>query len=198
MTKRPWLPALLALLAAVPVVGYLVALVVVLRVANLDQRHPADAVVVLGAAHYDGRPSPVFQARLDHALLLYQAGLAQRVILTGGRAEGDTTSEAAAGSQYLLSHDVPAEALIVRATGRSTSASMRDVADWLQNNRLSEVLLVSDPFHMARLRVEARRHNLTAYLSPTHTSPISNSLGSALPYYLAEAWKVPVAWVRSW
>ncbi len=197
MKRRPFL-TLIAAATLVASAGYLTALLVVMHAANQDQRQPADAVVVLGAAHYDGRPSPVFQARLDHAVVLYQAGLAPLVILTGGQAEGDTTSEAAAGSSYLQSKDVPAEALVVRATGRSTAASMRDVADWLKNNQLEEVLLVSDPFHMARLRVEAKRNDLTAYLSPTRTSPISRSLSSALPYYLSEAWKVPVAWAMSW
>jgi uncharacterized SAM-binding protein YcdF (DUF218 family) len=185
----------LAVLAAGSI--YTVALVRVLMVSQQDQRRPVDAIVVLGAAQYNGRPSPVLRARLDHALQLYREGMAPRIVVTGGVGRGDTTSEATVGRHYLVAHRVPASAVVVQAQGRSTQASMTAVADWLKSEHLSRVLLVSDPFHMLRLRLEARRNDLEAYTSPTDSSPISDNPVVELRYLAAEALKIPVAWLRS-
>jgi uncharacterized SAM-binding protein YcdF (DUF218 family) len=175
-----------------------VALVIVLVVSQQDERRRVDAVVILGAAQYNGRPSPVLRARLDHGLDLWRAGLAPRIIVTGGVGRrGDRFSEAAVGRAYLLDQGVPAAAIVEESRGRSTEASMTAVADWLRHHRLATVLLVSDPFHMARLRLEARRTGLEAYTSPTTTSPISDNPNLEVGYLFREGYKVPVAWVRS-
>jgi uncharacterized SAM-binding protein YcdF (DUF218 family) len=185
----------LFLLAAVTI--YTVALVMVLVVSQQDQRRPVDAIVVLGAAQYNGRPSPVLKARLDHALSLYREDLAPRMIVTGGVGRGDTTSEATVGRHYLVTRGVPPAAVVVQAHGRSTEASMTAVADWLGRQRLHRVILVSDPFHMFRLRLEARRTDLEAYTSPTESSPISDNPVVELRYLFAEGFKIPVAWARA-
>ena len=185
----------LILLAAVCV--YTVALVTVLVVSQQDQRRAVDAIVVLGAAQYNGRPSPVLRARLDHALRLYNEGYAPRIVVTGGVGRGDTTSEAIVGRHYLLARDVVPGDVVVQAQGRSTQASMTAVADWLEAEGLHSVLLVSDPFHMYRLRLEARRTNLEAYTSPTESSPISDNPVVELRYLAAEGFKIPVAWVQA-
>lgn len=177
---------------------FAVAFVLVLVDANRDERRKADAIVVLGAAQYRGRPSPVLRARLDHALDLYHDGLSPRIVVTGGVGRGDTESEATVGRRYLVTHGVPPDAVILRPEGRSTGASMSAVASWLSAEGLESVILVSDPFHMTRLRLEAKRTGLKAYTSPTDTSPISDNPRLELEYLLAEAFKVPVAWVRSW
>ena len=176
---------------------YTVALVMVLMVSQEDQRHPADAIVVLGAAQYNGRPSPVFRARLDHALQLYREGLAPLLVVTGGVGRGDTMSEATVARHYLLNRKVPPDAVISQPQGRSTQASMTAVAGWLQAAHLKRVILVSDPFHMFRLRLEARRTGLEAYTSPTESSPISDNPVLELRYLAAEAFKIPVAWLRA-
>ena len=176
---------------------YTVALVTVLVVSQQDQRRPADAIVVLGAAQYNGRPSPVFRARLDHALQLYREGLAPRILVTGGVGRGDTTSEAMVARRYLLNRRVPPEAIVAQPQGRSTQASMTAVAEWLASAHLKRAILVSDPFHMFRLRLEARRTGLEAYTSPTESSPISDNPVLELRYLAAEALKIPVAWVRA-
>jgi uncharacterized SAM-binding protein YcdF (DUF218 family) len=186
----------LLLLAAA--IGYTVALVMVLVVSQLDERRPVDAIIVLGAAQYNGRPSPVLRARLDHALGLYRDGLAPVVVVTGGVGPGDTTSEALVGRRYLVAHGIPAESIIVQPQGRTTMASMTAVAQWLRGRSSHRVLLVSDPFHMFRLRLEARRTALEAYTSPTESSPISENPALELRYLFAEGFKVPIAWVRSW
>ena len=185
----------LVLLAAVTV--YTVALVMVLVVSQQDQRRAVDAIVVLGAAQYNGRPSPVLRARLDHALRLYNEGYAPRIVVTGGVGRGDTTSEAIVGRHYLLARDVLPGDVVVQPQGRSTQASMTAVAEWLEAEGLHSVILVSDPFHMFRLRLEARRTNLEAYTSPTESSPISDNPVVELRYLAAEGFKIPVAWVRA-
>jgi uncharacterized SAM-binding protein YcdF (DUF218 family) len=176
---------------------YTVALVMVLIVSQQDQRRAVDAIVVLGAAQYNGRPSPVLRARLDHALRLYNEGYAPRVVVTGGVGRGDTTSEAIVGRHYLLARDVLPGDVVVQPQGRSTQASMTAVAEWLDAEGLHSVILVSDPFHMYRLRLEARRTNLEAYTSPTESSPISDNPVVELRYLAAEGFKIPVAWVRA-
>jgi uncharacterized SAM-binding protein YcdF (DUF218 family) len=186
----------LALLLLVAGIVYTVALILVLVVSQEDQRQPVDAIIVLGAAQYNGRPSPVLRARLDHALGLYREGLAPLIVVTGGVGAGDTTSEALVGRRYLVAHRVPEDSVIAQPEGRSTMASMTAVAWTLRQRDLHRVLLVSDPFHMFRLRMEARRVALEAYTSPTESSPISDNPVVELRYLLAEGLKVPVAWVR--
>jgi len=177
---------------------YTVSLVMVLVVSQLDERQPADAIVVLGAAQYNGRPSPVLRARLDHALALYRDRLAPLILVAGGVGRGDTTSEAIVGRRYLIYHGVPADAVVAQGEGRTTMASMTAVSVWLRGRGLHRVILVSDPFHMFRLRLEARRTALEAYTSPTESSPISENPVLELRYLFAEGYKVPVAWIRSW
>jgi uncharacterized SAM-binding protein YcdF (DUF218 family) len=188
-----------ALLAALvlALLGFVASFIAVLLAAGLDERRPADAIVVLGAAQYNGRPSPVLQSRLDHALKLYRQKLAPVVVLTGGIGEGDRESEATVGKRYLSARGVPAKRIVLRPRGRSTHESMDDVAEWAREEKLDTLLLVSDPFHLARLKVEARRIGLAAYVSPTRTSPISDNPRLELEYLLAEAVKLPVAGMRS-
>jgi len=186
------------LLLLVAAIVYTVSLVMVLVVSQQDQRVPVDAIVVLGAAQYNGRPSPVLRARLDHALDLYRDRLSPLILVTGGVGRGDTTSEAMAGRRYLIAHGVPANVVVAQSEGRTTMASMTAVAARLHARGLRRALLVSDPFHMFRLRLEARRTALEAYTSPTESSPISENPVLELRYLFAEGYKIPVAWVRSW
>lgn len=176
---------------------YLLSFLTVVAVSRFDQRYAADAIVVLGAAQYDGRPSPVFAARLDHAITLHTEGWAERIVVTGGIVPGDRMSEATAGRRYLVAAGVPANEVIVQPEGRNTAGSMEAVAAWLVGEGLERVILVSDPFHLARLRLEARRLGLDAWTSPTPSSPISSRLGTELPYLLAEGAKLPVIIFRS-
>ena len=192
ISRRRIALAFLLLLA----LGYIASFASVVIASRQDQRRLCDAIVVLGAAQYNGRPSPVLRARLDHALQLYEEGLAPLVVVTGGIGEGDRVSEATVGQQYLVAHRVPREAVIVRPEGRSTQASITAVASWAAEHRVRRVLLVSDPFHMLRLRFEASRTRLTAWTSPTTTSPISASWQRELLYFLAEAAKIPIVIFR--
>jgi uncharacterized SAM-binding protein YcdF (DUF218 family) len=160
-----------------------------------DEAEPADAIVVLGAAQYVGRPSPVLKARLDHAISLWERQMAPRVIFTGGFGAGDTTSEAAVSRRYAIKHGVPDSAIILEDRGRTTSESMRSVAALGNAWGVRRVILVSDPFHMMRLGILARRFDLEPYTSPTPTSPISANRSEAWKYVLSESVKVPLAFV---
>jgi uncharacterized SAM-binding protein YcdF (DUF218 family) len=160
-----------------------------------DEAEQADAIVVLGAAQYVGRPSPVLKARLDHAISLWRGQMAPRVIFTGGRGDGDTTSEAAVSRKYAIRHGVPESAILIEDRGRTTSESMRAVAALGQAWGVRRVILVSDPFHMMRLGILARRFDLQPYTSPTPTSPISANRSEAWKYVLSESLKVPLAFV---
>ena len=140
-------------------------------VGNHDDRQSADAIVVLGAAQYDGRPSPVFRARLDHAVDLYESGVARYLVVTGGKAQGDRTTEGAAARAFALSRGVPAAAILLEDRSRTTLESLRGVATLLRDHDLGSAVFVSDRTHMLRVLRIARDEGITAYGSPTATSP---------------------------
>jgi uncharacterized SAM-binding protein YcdF (DUF218 family) len=167
-------------------------------VASRDEAAPADAIVVLGAAQYRGRPSPVLRARLDHAIGLYARGLAPRLVLTGGIAEGDTASEAAVSRSYALAAGVPDSAILLENDGRTTQQSLERVARLLEARRLNSVVLVSDPFHLARAGLIARRRGLEVRTSPTTTDGTWSRLQRQPAYFLGESLKVPVALLVQW
>src|SRR3984893_9769041 len=174
---------------------WVISATAVLIWASRDEARPAQAIVVLGAAQYAGKPSPVLRARLDHALDLWDRHLASLLILTGGTGSGDTTSEAAVGRNYARKHGVPDSAILVENEGRTTSESMRAVAGMLEVRGLQTALLVSDPFHMLRLRILARRFGFTPYTSPTRTSPISPNREERWKYIFSESLKAPMAFL---
>ena len=174
---------------------WIISAAAVLIWSSRDEARPAQAIVVLGAAQYAGKPSPVLRARLDHALDLWNRHLASLLILTGGTGSGDTTSEAAVGRNYAKKHGVPDSAILVENDGRTTSESMRAVAGMLEVRGLQSALLVSDPFHMLRLRILARRFGFTPYTSPTRTSPISPNREERWKYIMSESLKAPLAFL---
>ena len=141
---------------------------------ELDDRRPADAIVVMGAAQYDGRPSPLFAARLDHALELYRAGVAPRIIVTGGKEIGDRTTEGASGRAYAISHGVPANAILTEEDSRNTLESIRAVKAVLRSHGIANAVFVSDRPHMLRVLRMAADEWITAWGSPTGTSPIEH------------------------
>lgn len=167
----------------------------VLLWSTLDQARPAESIVVLGAAQYDGHPSPVLRARLDHAVDLWNRHMAQIVILTGGRGPGDTTSEAAVGRSYVKKRGVPDAAILLENEGRTSQASLLAVSKMLSNRGMKTAILVSDPFHMLRLWILSRRFGFTPYTSPTRTSPISPNREERWRYMLGESVKAPMTFL---
>src|SRR3989441_6517785 len=146
-TRRRKLVAAMVLLAALTF-GWAGVVVAVALAGAHDEARSADAIAVLGAAQYNGRPSPVFRARLDHAAALYQRGLAPVVLVTGGGGSGDTGSESDVGRPYLLKAGPPDGAVVGPPAPASPSASLEGVAHWFSGKESRRVLLVSDGFHM--------------------------------------------------
>ncbi len=165
----------LGLLLAVIVGYYGISFWQVHTVGAGDQARPVDAIVVMGAAQYDGRPSPQLQARLDHAVGLWQYGVAPLVVVTGGKQPLDRFTEAEASAAYLVDQGVPLEALVLEGEGATSYDSLAATAELLRERGLSRVLLVSDPFHSLRIRLTADELGLEAYVSPTRTSPVQGS-----------------------
>jgi uncharacterized SAM-binding protein YcdF (DUF218 family) len=181
-----------AIAVVVVIVVWVVSAAAVVIWSTRDESRPVAAVVVLGAAQYAGRPSPVLRARLDHAIEIWRRGLAPVVICTGGRGPRDTTSEAEASRAYVVHAGIPDSAVLIETGGRTSVESMRAVADTMHARRMADAILVSDPFHMLRLKVLAYRLGITAYTSPTRTSPISANREKLAEYVLSESWKVPL------
>ena len=146
----------------------------------------ADAIVVLGAAQYDGRPSPVFQARLDHAIALWRERRAPLLVMTGGRQEGDRWSEAAAARDYAIGQGVPAASIRMEDAGRSTLESLRAVATILEREALESAVFVSDRSHMLRVLRTARDLGIEAYGSPAADSPMDATMARRVEATLHE------------
>jgi len=139
-----------------------------------DEQRPADAIVVMGAAQYDGEPSPIFEARLEHAVALYRAGIAPRLVVTGGGADGDRTTEAATARDYAIAHGVPGDRILVEDQSRTTLESIRAVGGVMRANGLANAVFVSDRPHMLRVLRMAADDGITSWGSPTGTSPMEN------------------------
>jgi len=134
--------------------------------ASRDEARPADVIVVLGAAEYRGRPSPVLKARLDHALDLYRRGLAPRVMTTGGAGGETVFTEAAVGRDYLTSQGVPPEAVVVEPEGSTTVASTALAGEIMRRMGMQSAIVVSDGYHIYRVKKMLEGRGLTAYGSP--------------------------------
>jgi uncharacterized SAM-binding protein YcdF (DUF218 family) len=190
-------------LGGVCVAGWLYSAGAVLRAAARDEAattdvRAVDAIVVLGAAQYRGRPSPVLRARIDHAVELYARGLAPRVVLTGGVADGDTASEAAVGRIYALAAGIPDTAILLENEGRTTGQSLERVARLLRARRMESMILVSDPFHVLRAGRIAERHGLVVLTSPTRTDGVWQRMVRQPGYFLGETVKAPLALLLDW
>jgi uncharacterized SAM-binding protein YcdF (DUF218 family) len=154
---------------AVLVAYVVITFVQVYRAKDHDGAREADAIIVLGAAQYDGKPSPVLQDRLDHALELYEAGLADTIVVTGGRQAGDRFTEATTGYNYLRDRGVPDEALLKEIGGTNTYESLAASARFLRDRDLTSVVLVTDGYHAFRVGAIAADLGLDAAVSPTET-----------------------------
>jgi uncharacterized SAM-binding protein YcdF (DUF218 family) len=154
--------------------------------ARQDARPSSDAIVVLGSAQYDGVPSSIFEARLEHALGLFEEGVAPVVVTVGGKADGDRFTEAEAGAQYLVDAGVPADALLPVPEGDDTLESMRSVSRAFDERGWSTAVLVTDPWHAMRTERMAEDAGIEADTSPTRQGPSVYSRTTQLRYILRE------------
>lgn len=169
VTEHPYLrwSLRLLLLAAVAVSAFLlVTAIQVVHTASLQEIHPADAIVVFGAAEYYGRPSPVLRARLDHAFQLYEQHIAPVVITTGGAAADPTFSEGGVGEAHLHKRGIPENALIAETQGSDTAQSAQRVAVIMRANGLHTCVAVSDAYHVFRIRKLLEHEGMRVYVAP--------------------------------
>ena len=185
-----------AVLAAVLV--YIAWLAVRIEAASTrDEAQPADVILVLGAAEYNGRPSPVLRARLDHAIELYRRKLAPRILTTGGAGGDPVFTEGAVGRSYLMSQGVPADAIVVENAGDTTAYSVASAAEILRRMGLTSAIVVSDGYHVFRVKKMLEARGLQVYGSPRkdhHPEPLRdhwNYVKQAIGYLLWRA-GVPV------
>ena len=182
---RRWVVVLFSLLALIPllIIGVMIA---IYAQARNDEAQPVDAIVVMGAAQYNGRPSEVLAARLDHALELYRQDLAPVIVVTGGNQPGDIYTEAEVSRQYLIDQGVHPDAILMENEGTDTWASMQNVADVTRNRGIETVLVVSDGFHLFRSERMANAVGFDAYSSAATESPIEPWSANEFSYVIRE------------
>jgi uncharacterized SAM-binding protein YcdF (DUF218 family) len=191
--RRSWRGRLLGLVGALAVAAlgyYTISIFQVWSTGTTDHREPADVIAVLGAAQYDGRPSPQLRARLDQAVVLYEEGVAPVVFVTGGKQEGDRFTEAEASRDYLVRQGVPATAILLESEGSSTWESLQNMSGVLGPLGLDDVIIVTDPYHSLRAKLMGEELGMTAHVSPTRTSPVQG--GAAFWRHVREAGGVAV------
>jgi uncharacterized SAM-binding protein YcdF (DUF218 family) len=169
MAGRRWKRWLLLMLIIPGVYCCIVCWRIVHQAARAEERS-ADAIVVFGAAQYDGRPSPVYKARLDYAARLYHRGLAPIVIITGGSGNDPYFSEGVVGREYLKTLGIPDSQLIAETQSPDTAESARRVATIMSANSLHTCLAVSDSYHIFRIKQMLSREGVTAYAAPRPNS----------------------------
>jgi uncharacterized SAM-binding protein YcdF (DUF218 family) len=164
--QSPW-PLWVVAVAAAGVAVFLgISSLQIVHEAGLQDVHPADAIVVFGAAEYAGRPSPVFRARLDHAYNLFQRGTAPVVITTGGSAADPTFSEGGVGHDYLMHRGIPEAKLIAETQGTDTASSAERVAVIMRTNRMRTCVAVSDEYHVFRIRRLLEHEGVQVHVAP--------------------------------
>jgi uncharacterized SAM-binding protein YcdF (DUF218 family) len=163
---------------------WLSSLALVMLAGAVPNERRADAILVLGAAQYNGRPSPVLRARLDHALDLYDRGLAPRLIFTGGIGTGDTLSEAEVSRRYAVRHGVPDTLILLERQGVTSAQSVGAAAALMRAHDLETALVVSDSYHMLRIELLVRRSGIRPYRSPAADAPIDLATRSTRWRYL--------------
>lgn len=183
--RRPRASRIAAAVVGVLVVYYLVSLVQVVQAGRAHHDEPVDAIVVLGAAQYDGRPSPQLQARLDHAFTLWESGVAPVVMVTGGKLPDDRFTEADTSKRYLIELGVPESAFLMEDAGRTTYESLATASAMLLAAGLDDVVLVSDPYHLKRSELIADGFGLDARVNATPSSVVTG--WSSVRRHLEEA-----------
>lgn len=190
---RRWLKVAVGVLAIGIVLAPILVFAAVYRQARMNDAQPADAIVVLGAAQFNGVPSQVFQARLDTAYELYRQGYAPTIIVTGGRLPGDQFTEAEAGKNYLVDRGVPADAILMENVSHNTAASFEGVRRILEPRGIESLLLVSDGFHLYRSKMLAEDAGFEASVYASENGPIRQGSGTELRYMIRETFGV-LAW----
>jgi uncharacterized SAM-binding protein YcdF (DUF218 family) len=183
---RRWLLRGVAAVLALIVVVVVGTAAMVWHTGRTDDRRHSDVIVVMGAAQYDGKPSEILAARLDHAAALWRDHVAPRIVTIGGNRPGDRFTEASAGARYLEQQGVPSEDLVQVPTGSDTLLSLRATAIELRKRGWKSAVLVTDPWHSLRSRTMARDLSINAVTSPVHTGPAVRGRTTEFRYIVRE------------
>jgi uncharacterized SAM-binding protein YcdF (DUF218 family) len=173
--KRIIFQILFTYLPLIAFVYVLVIYILIRRAAARDDAQPADIIVVLGAAQYNGRPSPVFRSRLDHTASLFRKNYANRIMTTGGYGFDTRYSEAGVGKSYLIKQNIPVECIFTETSGHTTTESLEKSISFLKMRNFTRVIAVSDGFHLFRIKKILGDHQITAYGSPAQNSLIESN-----------------------
>lgn len=173
-------------LTAILLIGFSVLIVKIYNQSRIDEARQVDGIVVLGASQWNGSPSPIFKSRLDHAFNLYKNNYASKIILTGGVGEDESMSESSVGKIYLMQKGVKESAIYIEEEGRTSWQSLNQVAQIIKDQNLDSVILVSDSFHMMRLKKMAGDLGFKSFLSPVRNSLIAQNKIVKLKYILRE------------
>jgi uncharacterized SAM-binding protein YcdF (DUF218 family) len=188
LKQELWRWAVMLVLVLVAAFGLFGAamFVAIYRDARLNQTQPVDAIVLLGAAQYNGTPSPVLKARLDSALTAYNEGASKWIVVTGGKMTGDKYTEAESSQMYLIDRGVPSDHILMENVGRDSWQSLQGAAVLLREHHFKSVLLVSDGFHLFRVKLMMRDLGFTAYGRAAENSPIRPGSRTEINYMVRE------------
>jgi uncharacterized SAM-binding protein YcdF (DUF218 family) len=192
-----WAGWILACLGAIAVLAPVVVGLRVWYQARQDERPKSDAIIVLGAAQYNGRPSPTLEWRLRHAITLYRRGVAPAVVTVGGKQAADNFTEAAAGRNWLVEHGVPARRVVAVPEGSDTLESMKAIGARFRTLGWDSAVIVTDPWHGLRSKRMAEGNGIKAAASPTRSGPSVQTRATQMNYIVRETggylWYVVVA-----
>ncbi len=163
--------------------------------ARQDERPTSDTILVLGASQYNGRPSPIFEARLEHAAHLYEEGVAPTIVTVGGNQPGDNYTEGGSGRDWLVGQGIPAESVVAVEEGSNTLRSMEAVSDVVRANGWSSTVIVTDPWHSLRSRIMAQDQGMEAHTSPVRSGPAVIERKTQLWYITRETGSLWYYWL---
>ncbi|HEX6232887.1 MAG TPA: YdcF family protein [Jiangellaceae bacterium] len=189
-TRRSWAATVRRVVVAILALVLLWVVSVPIRVwwdARGEDHRPSDAIIVLGAAQYNGRPSPVLEARLRKARSLWEEGVAEAIVTVGGGADGDVTTEAEAGREWLISNGVSSDAVVAVASGNNTQTSLEAVGETFGENDWKTAVLVTDPWHTFRAKAMARSSGIDPVSAPARSGPVVQTRETQARYILRES-----------
>ena len=167
-------------------VGFSILILKIYNQSVIDDAQKADAIVVLGASQWNGNPSPIFKARLDHVFVLYKNNYASKIILTGGVAKKESISESMVGKNYLIQKGVEEKVIHIEEQGHTSWQSLNQTAQILKEQNLNSIILISDGFHMMRLKKMATDLGIKSFTSPAIDSPVVENKIAEFKYILRE------------
>ncbi len=169
------------------IIGWICLIGIIYYNGKIDNAQKSDAIVVLGASQWNSKPSPVFQSRLEQAFKLYENELADKIILTGGIGQGEKVSESMVGKLFLIDKGVKEENIYIEEKGKTSLQSLNEANKIIKEQNLRSIILVSDGFHMTRLKKMANDLDIISFYSPVTDGPINKNKLTQFKYSVRES-----------